>query len=112
MQEMYEMSCVCYPEEEDEEMDISQAINTDCSIYLSDTIELPVILDACRHAFCLKCIEGLQQYSLSIDLPSVSCPLCRAVDENKFFAEALLEKALMLAKKTTSDTVSDLDKIK
>jgi hypothetical protein len=65
----------CCKERENRNLTGAEAFNTECSICLSDTIELPIVLDACRHSFCFKCIERMERFVEKLalgDLSSVS----------------------------------------
>jgi tetratricopeptide (TPR) repeat protein len=86
-----------------------QGINTECSICLSDTIDQPVILKACQHAFCLKCLQDWQRFK-PMNVVSKKCPLCREVLKETNAAESLLERARLLAGKAIRSSSSEEDK--
>jgi tetratricopeptide (TPR) repeat protein len=82
----------------------SEAINTECSICLSAPMEQPVVLEACQHAFCLKCIQSWQrQCFINLELTAKKCPLCREDVKETDPADILIQKARVLADLATLD---------
>jgi tetratricopeptide (TPR) repeat protein len=92
----------------------SQGINTECAICLSDKIEQPVILEACHHAFCLKCItswQRLQRPVISTLRPTQKHARCVGrTSKRRAAADALLEKAFFLSCQAVRHKASAEDK--
>jgi Zn-finger nucleic acid-binding protein len=96
---------------EEEEIELSAAaegINADCSICLS-AMEQPVVLKACQHAFCLKCLQDWERFK-PWDVDSKKCPLCRVVVLEADAAESLLTRARLLVSKATCDNLPKADR--
>jgi hypothetical protein len=74
---------------------VKPGINTECSICLTDTMEQPVVLEACQHAFCLACLQSWQR--LNVAGAFKNCPLCRQAVKEKNAADSLLKKTHLMA---------------
>ena len=79
----------------------TQARNEECAICLEAPIKDPVILNACKHAFCSSCMIKWQRQASSLSifhgkLPEpAKCPFCRT--ESEEVEKDILQAAVFLA---------------
>jgi tetratricopeptide (TPR) repeat protein len=80
-------------------------INTECCICLADEIDTPVVLENCRHAFCVACLTEWQRVVPKSEDRRETCPICRSEASN--VVNSMLEKAQMYASRANRCQATD-----
>lgn len=86
-----------------------------CAICLSDAIDNPVVLPACKHAFCFACLQRWQREPLQSEYSpgrargeASRCPLCRI--ETESVEKAATNRASLYASRAGASSIGEEEK--